>query len=146
MRAGSASDARLAPRLEGTMGDEAKTGIGTIGWVDLTVDDADAVRDFYRDVVGWSPSGITMGDYQDYVMSDPAGAPVAGVCHARGGNAGLPAQWLIYITVEDLDRSLARCRELGGEVAGEPRDAGAHGRYCLIKDPAGAYAMLHERA
>jgi predicted enzyme related to lactoylglutathione lyase len=27
--------------------------VGKIGWLDLTVDDADAVRDFYREVVGW---------------------------------------------------------------------------------------------
>lgn len=30
---------------------------GTIGWVDLTVADAESTRDFYRDVVGWETAG-----------------------------------------------------------------------------------------
>ena len=32
--------------------------IGTFGWFDLTVDDAPRVRDFYREVVGWSPEDV----------------------------------------------------------------------------------------
>jgi predicted enzyme related to lactoylglutathione lyase len=27
--------------------------IGKIGWIDMTVDDANSLRDFYKDVVGW---------------------------------------------------------------------------------------------
>lgn len=118
---------------------------GTIGWVDLTVPDADGVRDFYAEVVGWKPQPVDMGGYSDYNMTAPAeGTPVTGVCHARGGNAGLPAQWLIYVNVEDLDRSMTRCRELGGAVISGPRTMTGHGRYCVIRDPAGAVAALFE--
>ena len=128
------------------MTQETAKPVGSIGWVDLTVENADAVRDFYREVAGWHSAGLSMGDYEDYVMSEPAsGAPVAGVCHARGANAGLPPVWLIYVVVADLDASLARCRELGGEVAGEPRGHAGQGRFCLVKDPAGAYVMLYEQ-
>ena len=28
---------------------------------------------------------------------------MTGICHARGSNAELPAGWLIYITVADVD-------------------------------------------
>ncbi|MBL4848131.1 MAG: hypothetical protein JKY65_21655 [Planctomycetes bacterium] len=38
--------------------------IGTVGWVDLTVQDAPALRDFYEKVVGWTSSAHSMGDYQ----------------------------------------------------------------------------------
>jgi predicted enzyme related to lactoylglutathione lyase len=34
------------------MADDAKPGPGQIGWIDLTVPDAEAVRDFYQDVTG----------------------------------------------------------------------------------------------
>ena len=124
---------------------DKKKPVGSIGWIDLTVDNAAEVRDFYRQVVGWSSTGLDMGGYEDYCMSPPVGTePVAGVCHARGGNTGLPVQWLIYIIVENLDESLRRCRDLGGEVVGEPRQMGPTSRYCLVKDPAGAYSMLFQ--
>jgi predicted enzyme related to lactoylglutathione lyase len=66
------------------------------------------------------------------------------VCHARGTNAGLPPHWLVYITVADLDQSISTCKDLGGEVIVGPKGMGSHGRYCVIRDPAGAVAALIE--
>ena len=119
--------------------------LGAVAWVDLTVDDAPRVRDFYAGVVGWSPSPVDMGDYADYAMGPEGGDPVAGVCHARGGNVGLPAQWLVYVTVADLDRSLGQCAALGGAVVTRPRDLGAYGRFAVVRDPAGAVLALIQR-
>jgi predicted enzyme related to lactoylglutathione lyase len=85
-----------------------------------------------------------MGGYGDFCMNQPAnGQPVAGVCHARGENAGLPPQWLIYINVASLTRSLAACRRRGGEVVCPPRPMSG-GRMAVIRDPAGAVAALFE--
>lgn len=117
---------------------------GRIGWIDLTVPDADRIRDFYRAVVGWTASEVDMGGYSDFCVHPAEGkAPVAGICHARGANAALPRQWLVYITVEDLDASIARCVELGGRVLDGPRPYGGPGRFCVIQDPAGAVAALY---
>ncbi len=119
---------------------------GSIGWVDLTVPDAEGLREFYSEVVGWEAEPLDMGGYSDFVMKTPGGQGVAGVCHARGGNADLPAQWLIYVTVSDVEASAARCRELGGELLVEPRTLGEHGSFCVIRDPAGAVAALFQPA
>lgn len=117
--------------------------IGSVGWIDLTVEDAPEIRDFYASVTGWRHSPVSMGDYDDFNMSAPAsGEPKAGICHAKGENADLPAQWLVYITVEDADASAAKCQELGGRVLAGPRNMGEMGRYCVIQDPAGAVAAL----
>ena len=115
---------------------------GTITWQDLTVGDAEALRDFYAAVVGWTPESVKMGDYSDFTMNAD-GEPIAGVCHARGGNADLPAQWLVYITVEDLDHSMEECVRLGGAVIAPPRGL-AGGRFCVIRDPAGAVCALYQ--
>jgi hypothetical protein len=64
-----------------------------------------------------------------------------GICHAKDSNANIPPQWMIYITVEDIDHSVARCLELGGKVIDGPRQMG-HSRFCVIQDPAGAVAAL----
>jgi hypothetical protein len=117
--------------------------MGTVGWIDLTVADAAAVRAFYSQVTGWASSPVSMGDYDDYNMVAPGTEePAAGICHARGSNADLPPQWLIYITVADVDASASRCVELGGKILAGPRGMGSYGRYCVIQDPAGAVAAL----
>ena len=127
--------------------DPAVPVVGTIGWADLAVPDADAVRDFYAAVTGWVPQALSMGDYSDYVMASPANqAAVAGVCHARGANAAFPPVWLIYITVADLDASLAACTSNGGAVVVGPKSAGGAARYAVMRDPAGAHVALHQAA
>jgi predicted enzyme related to lactoylglutathione lyase len=126
------------------MADPTTPATGQIGWADLTVPDAESVRDFYQHVTGWSASPVDMGGYQDYCMVPPGSeAPVSGICHARGGNAGLPPVWLIYITVPDLDESVRRCLERGGKLVLPPKSMG-QARYCVIQDPAGAAAGLYE--
>jgi predicted enzyme related to lactoylglutathione lyase len=116
---------------------------GTITWTDLTIGDADRLRDFYETVIGWAPEPVPMNGYADYVMNDADGEAAAGICHARGSNAELPPQWLIYITVDDLDHSMTECQRLGGTVLTRPRSY-AGGRYCVIKDPAGAVCALYQ--
>jgi uncharacterized protein len=115
---------------------------GTIAWQDLTVPNAEQVRDFYLAVVGWEAKPESMGEYSDFNMIAPStGQTVAGVCHARGVNADVPPQWLIYIIVEDIDRAAQTCVEKGGSVVVGPRASGG-GRICVIKDPAGATCAL----
>lgn len=117
--------------------------VGSLAWADLTVPDAGAVRDFYAAVVGWTVEPLDMGGYADFIMQQPeSGAPTAGICHARGANAGLPAQWLVYLPVADLDASVAACTARGGRVLAGPRSAGPGSRFCVIQDPAGAVAAI----
>jgi len=120
--------------------DEPKTG--AILWTDLTVPNADEIRDFYSRVTGWRAEPVKMGDYSDYNMIPAEGTePAAGICFARGPNENLPAQWLIYVTVASLDESIKRCLEQGGKIVDGPRGMGKQ-RFCVIQDPAGAYAGL----
>lgn len=126
-----------------TMSETDQLEVGTICWTDLTIDDADGVRDFYQDVVGWKVDAVDMGGYSDYTMCAPdSGKGIAGICHARDANKGLPAQWLVYIQVRDADASAERCVQRGGKVLVAPKDMGSYGRYCVIQDPAGAVAAL----
>lgn len=125
------------------MTESTQPEVGTIGWFDLTVEDAESVRDFYSAVVGWDATSVDMGGYSDFNMISPGSPdPVAGICHARKGNSDLPPTWLIYITVEDVDVSAETCRHRGGEILVPPRDMGDMGRFCVIQDPAGAVSAL----
>jgi len=125
------------------MGNDRK-GIGEILWVDLTVSNAEMVRDFYLSVTGWGANEFKMGDYSDYVITTPGNKQtVAGICHARGKNADLPPYWLIYVKVQSLDASLAAAQRLGGEVLAGPKQFGA-ARFCVLRDPAGAVFAIIE--
>lgn len=118
---------------------------GIIKWADLTVDDAEAVRDFYSAVVGWQASPLVSDGREDYVMTNPeSGHVAAGICRQEGGIKGLPQQWLVYVTVEDLDDSIAACDAHGGRVVFGPRDSETMGRWCVVEDPAGAVMALTE--
>ena len=129
------------------MPNSTRTNVGAISWVDLTVDDAEKVRRFYSEVVGWTSEAVAMEGYDDFNMIAPGGTePAAGICHARGDNADLPPQWVIYINVADMAKSIERCEALGGRLIVRPRNMGDLGRYCVIQDPAGAVAALWESA
>ena len=116
---------------------------GKIGWIDMSVDDAEGIRDFYKAVIGWGSDDVSMGDYADYSMTASDGEAVSGICHARGSNADLQGGWLIYITVADVEASAAACEANGGEVIVPVRGL-AGGRFCVIRDPSGATAALYQ--
>ena len=109
-----------------------------IGWIDLTVDDAEGLRSFYVSVTGLAPSAASMGAYDDYVLSVPQGDSVAGVCHRRGGNASGPTGWIVYFTVPDLDAAIAAADEGGGKLIGGPSNGIA-----FMQDPDGNHFALY---
>jgi predicted enzyme related to lactoylglutathione lyase len=118
--------------------------IGEIVWVDLTIPNAETVRDFYLAVAGWEASEFNMGDYSDYVVATPEKKEtVAGICHTRGVNADMPPQWLMYVKVRSLDASLEAARGNGGEILAGPKSIGA-ARFCVLRDPAGAVFAIIE--
>ena len=110
---------------------------GTVSWFDLTVDDADPIRKFYEEVTGWTNEPVDMGGYKDHCMVASDGATVAGICHAKGSNAGIPPVWIIYVQVDDIAATVDKCIANGGEVIQGARNAGG-GTMAILKDPAGA--------
>ena len=115
-----------------------KKPLGSIVWTDLTVDNADEIRDFYSQVVGWKHQGLSMGAYEDYVMkTNDEDEGTSGICHARGSNANVPSQWMIYVTVADIAESVKACLDNGGKVLDGPRMMGKN-EFAVIQDPAGA--------
>ena len=115
--------------------------IGSIEWRDLTVANAEQVSDFYAQVVGWHKEPVSMGDYDDFSMNNSQGT-IAGICHAKGDNASLPPQWLMYVLVENAEVSAQKTVELGGEILKGPTEYGGQ-TYYVIRDPAGAVLSIY---
>ena len=123
------------------MSEDQRPPVGSVLWRDLTVSGAGDLKEFYREVVGWKVDPVDMDGYQDYSMLAQNGDCVAGICHARGNNEGLPGQWLVYVKVADLEMSIEASARLGGKVIHGPRTMGEN-RFCVIQDPAGAVIGL----
>jgi predicted enzyme related to lactoylglutathione lyase len=119
--------------------------IGEMAWLDLTVKNANEVKGFYQQVVGWQVDEITMGDHHDYAMKSPeSGEAISGICHAQGVNADMPAAWLPYFLVVNINDSISSVTALGGELLTEIKTAGKD-QYIVIKDPAGAVCALYQK-
>ncbi len=134
------------PSREGDASRDAAASIGCISWLDLTVANASATRDFYQKVVGWSVQDVAMEDtserYADYSMLGDDGNPAAGVCHARGVNVGLPPIWMLHLPVGDLAESLRRVQEGGGKIVKETTGGDGGYAYAVVQDPVGACLAL----
>ena len=135
-----------APSMEGDVSRDAAASIGCISWLDLTVANASAIRDFYQKVVGWSVQDVAMEDtrerYADYSMLGDDRNPAAGVCHARGVNVGLPPIWMLYLPVGDLAESLRRVQEGGGKIIKETTGGDGGYTYAVVQDPVGVCLAL----
>jgi len=111
-------------------------------WMDLAVEDAEEIRDFYAEMIGWKTQPVDMGGYEDFIMMNDRDEATVGICHARGVNADLPPVWIAYIQVESLEKSLQTCIEKGGQVISPVKSFATTKRYAVIQDPAGAICAI----
>lgn len=134
------------PPAEGAASHDAAARAGRIAWLDLTVSDASATRDFYRRVVGWVSQDVEMEDesgrYADFELLGDDRRPAAGVRHARGVNRTLPPVWMLSLPVGDLDESLRRVQEEGGKVIETTRGIDGGTARAVIQDPVGVHFAL----
>jgi len=91
-------------------------------WFELMTVDPDAVRDFYRAVVGWEigASGMTAGggdnDYRAIQRSDGG---MAGGVLGMGQDMidhGAKPGWVAYFHVDDVPAALAQLEGMGGKT------------------------------
>jgi len=54
----------------------------------------------------------------------------------------VPAHWMAYIAVDDVDAAAAKLDSLGGTLIHGPQDIPNVGRFCIIQDPTGAAVGL----
>ena len=119
--------------------------LGDIVWLDLTVENAGQIRDFYQQVIGWQVENVSMGEYNDYSMlNSGTQSAVSGICHARGSNSDLPPMWLPYFLVEDVEQAARTVQSEGGTLVTEVKSMGKD-KFVVIKDPAGAACALYQQ-
>ena len=125
------------------MGERTSHAPGTFSSVDLATSDSDAAKSFYGALFGWQSEDMD-GAGGTYTIFRLDGKHVAGCFEGAGGGAGVPPHWNSYVTVQDVDASVAKATELGGSVLMQAQDVAQIGRMAVIADPAGAGVALWE--
>jgi hypothetical protein len=121
------------------MGSFHRGGPGTFGWAELNARGLERAIPFYREVFGWSAltremdTGVT-----PYTEFELAGQSIAGAMEMPAMvPAIVPSYWMVYFTVDDIDRSFGRALEAGAREILAPR-AYPGGRLAILGDPQGA--------
>ena len=113
---------------------------GKFCWAELSTTDAPGAKKFYTALFGWEVEDHEMGPDMVYTMLNVNGQTAAAMYQDNSGKA--PPHWGAYISVDNVDASSARAKELGGTVVAEPFDVSVHGRMAVIQDPTGAAVCL----
>jgi uncharacterized protein len=117
---------------------------GEFCWLELATSDQDAGKKFYADLFGWNINDMPMGPNEFYTIFRVDGRDVAAACTLQKEQVArhVPPHWMIYIAVENVDRSAAKVPGLGGTVLAPPFDVFDAGRTAVVQDPTGAVFCL----
>lgn len=125
---------------------EAPTGTqspGKIIWHDLLTHDVDASKRFYGELFGWEFESVSAG----YTLIRHEGRMIGGMIDtiALNGRDDI-SQWVVVMSVADVDDAIGAVESGGGKVIGAPRDLQRRGRIAVVADAEGAlFALLQTK-
>jgi predicted enzyme related to lactoylglutathione lyase len=118
------------PRAPAAAGDA-----GRFVWRDLMTRDVRAAKRFYGELLGWRFENARRGELP-YVLARAGTTPVGGIVDVTS-LAGAGEQWLSFMAVDNVDRTVSLVESGGGRVLVAPREASV-ARVAVVTDPQGA--------
>ncbi|HHN66701.1 MAG TPA: VOC family protein [Thermopetrobacter sp.] len=116
-------------------------------WHELNCHDLDAAAAFYHRTLGWEFEDARASGGGAYLIARRDGRPVAGFHRLAAESRGrIPAHWLSYMMVEDMDDAIETARASGGRIVRPPFEVPGVGRLALITDNHDALIGLFEAA
>jgi predicted enzyme related to lactoylglutathione lyase len=110
-------------------------------WNELWTNDMGAAARFYDAVIGLE-SEVRPRQDGDYLLFSSYGRRRAG--GFRIPQANIEPTWLPTVRVSDIKATVAKARQLGGEIVLEPRWDVVDGRVAIIADPQGAAVTVRQ--
>ena len=118
-----------------SIGARLVNAVGALTWNDLVTPDVEASSAFYSALFGWEITEVPGSDGQYWSITN-GGRLNGGLLPIIEG--GHPA-WNLYFACEDVDATLAKANELGGETFMGPMDVPNGSRFAILRDPSGAF-------
>ena len=112
---------------------------GTPSWADVASPNLDESRAFYGALFGWTGEISPEPEASGYTVFMKDGAKVAGLGPLFDDS---PPVWSTYVTVADVDETVALTSTAGGQVLMESMGVLDAGRMAVIADPTGAPLSL----
>ena len=141
-----AAFAIYAPANEESQESAGEGQVGRFSWNELATSDYKGAFSFYSDLFGWEPQeAMDMGPGGIYQIYGRGGAPLGGMFNKPDEMAG-PPMWLYYVSVEDVNDSVKKVAELGGQVLNGPMEVPGGDVIAQCVDPQGALFALHGKA
>jgi predicted enzyme related to lactoylglutathione lyase len=113
------------------------TRAGRFCWHEAMTTDLSSSLLFYKGLFGWETREVDMGPMGPYHVIHVGGKDIGGFAKLDPSR-GAPSHWLAYITVEQLDKDVARATQMGGRILVPPTDIPQTGRFAIVADPSGA--------
>ncbi|MEP5757726.1 MAG: VOC family protein [Litoreibacter sp.] len=112
---------------------------GKVFWSELMTRDVDKAKAYYADICGYTFETVDMGE-GDYHLGKLGETMTIGIMDMTGlpGMDEVPAHWLTYFAVSDVDATVAATKAAGGQIFREPFDVEGVGRIAIGADPSGA--------
>jgi predicted enzyme related to lactoylglutathione lyase len=110
----------------------------TFGWAELNSRGIEKAIPFYEAVFGWTAKTSEMGEgAPPYTEFQLEGQSIAGGMEMNAMvPAEVPSYWMVYFTVDDVDKSFKDATEAGGQEMMAPQDFPG-GRFAIVSDPQG---------
>lgn len=122
---------------------------GSLCWTEVHTRDAESCKAFYPQVFGWGTGRPQFeGAPDSYTVWEVDGRPVGGMMQMSDEffPPEVPPHWAVCFAVAGCDAAVAKARELGATITGEPVDMPI-GRVAGIIDPQGAsFAVMQPAA
>lgn len=116
------------------MGTRDRYAEGIPCWVDLATPDMESAKAYYSALFGWEYVDAGPED-MPYSMAMQKGLPAAGIGPSK--DTGRPS-WTSYFAVDDIEASLSKVVDAGGDVVFGPDRAADLGILAICSDPTGA--------
>src|SRR5205085_4200555 len=106
---------------------------GPFVWHDLMSTQPARSAAFYAALFGWRMEGRDMGPAGTYTYIHAGPVPFGGIV-PLDPRFGIPAHWVSYVYVDDVDATCARAVAGGGKTCIPPTDIPTVGRFAMIED------------
>ena len=106
---------------------------GMFCWNELMTRDSTGAGKFYTELLGWNAADSGMPGMKYTLLK--AGDKDAGGMMDMPPDVPkeVPAHWMAYIAVDDVDAVTSKTKELGGNVLHGPQDIPTVGRFSIIQ-------------
>jgi predicted enzyme related to lactoylglutathione lyase len=118
---------------------------GTLCWADLSTPDAKQAGDFYSGLFGWQLV-VDLKAASGYLHIKNGEQFIGGIPGALHRQLGVPAHWLAYFQVDDVDAAAAKAKEMGASLYIPPMTMEGVGRMAVVADPQGAVFAIFKSA